>query len=63
MPKLSREEIESIANKLTEMDDAGRAAAMVAIDVLHARSQFGEENNERKEEEGSASQRVDGTSA
>lgn len=63
MTKLTSEEIEKLANKLMAMDDASRAAAMVAVDVLHVSSQLREEEerDERREKEGSADKCTEST--
>ena len=62
--KLTKEQIEDLANKLLEMDDASRAAAMVAVDVLHASAQLREEKrDERREEKGSSDECVDAPSS
>lgn len=56
-----KQEIVNLAAKLKEMDDVGRATAKIVIDVLHARSQFGKEQHERRKEEGSPSECADGS--
>lgn len=53
--------IEKLAEKLKNMDDAGRDTAKIVIEALYARSQFGEKRDERREEEGSADKRTEST--
>ena len=53
--------IEKLAEKLKNMDDAGRDTAKIVIEALYARSQFGEKRDERREKEGSADKCTEGT--
>ena len=53
--------IEKLAEKLKNMDDAGRDTAKIVIEALYARSQFGEKRDERREKEGSADKCTEST--